>query len=137
MNFPSSLISKSVELLNEHAPKAVQYYSKASCMDLVVVGAATAIALYNLRSMVSNANPRHLNLPPKVPYSLPLFGHTLYVVFNANKFLDWCVAKYGDTFDLDLLGKTVTVAGGSIAEQVMKADAHKLSLEKGILTGKW
>ncbi|GAB5588579.1 hypothetical protein Unana1_03479 [Umbelopsis nana] len=134
MNFLSILISKSVELLNEHAPKAVQYYSKASCMDLVVVGAAAAIALYNLRSMVSNANPRHLNLPPKVPYSLPLFGHTLYVVFNANKFLDWCVAKYGDTFDLDLLGKTVTVAGGSIAEQVMKADAHKLSLEKGILT---
>lgn len=55
---------------------------------------------------------------------------------NANKFLDWCVANYGDTFDLDILGKTVTVAGGKVAEQVMKEDGHILSLEHGVLTGK-
>jgi hypothetical protein len=134
MNF-STLISKSVELINQHAPSVVRQYNQASRMDLVVIGAATAMVLYNLRSMVANAKTRHLNLPPKVAYSLPLLGHTLYMVVNANKFLDWCVANYGDTFDLDILGKTVTVAGGSIAEQAMKEDGDKLSLEHGVLTG--
>src|ERR1700752_4183829 len=126
MNF-SSLISKSIDLLNQHAPKAIQYYNQASRLDLLVVGTVTAMALYNLNSMITNSKYRHLNLPPKVAYSLPLFGHTLYMIINANKFLDWCVAKYGDTFDLNLLGNTITVAGGGIAEQVMKEDNDKLS----------
>lgn len=132
----STLISKSVELLNQHAPQVVQLYSRATPTDLAVVGAASALTLYNISSMINKAKYSHLNMPRKVAYSLPLLGHTLYMAVNANKFLDWCVANYGDTFDLDILGKTVTVAGGKVAEQVMKEDGHILSLEHGVLTGK-
>ncbi|CAO3661977.1 unnamed protein product [Umbelopsis ramanniana] len=130
----STLISKSVDLLNQHAPQVVQLYSRATPTDLAVVGAATALTVYNISSMINKAKYSHLNMPRKVAYSLPLLGHTLYMAVNANKFLDWCVANYGDTFDLDILGKTVTVAGGKIAEQVMKEDGHVLSLEHGVLT---
>lgn len=129
----STLISKSVELLDQYAPKALQYYNQASRLDIAVITAATTVVLYNLRSMINNSKYKNLNLPPKVSYSLPLFGHTLYMATFPNKFLDWCISKYGDTFDLELLGNTVTVAGGPIAEQVMKEDSSKLSLEHGVL----
>ncbi|KAI8068359.1 cytochrome P450 [Gongronella butleri] len=74
-----------------------------------------------------------LNLPPRVPYSLPLVGHSLYLAWDANRFIDWCTKKYGEVFDIDLFGGPVTIASGRAGEEVLKADPEYLSLEEGIL----
>jgi hypothetical protein len=109
-------------------------YQRSSRNELAFVGAATFLTLYNLSSYIKSKTQK-LNLPPTVPFALPLIGHTLYTILMPNKFIDWCNNKYGELYTLELLGKTVTVANGKCAEEAMKAEATDLSLEHGILRG--
>ncbi|KAF7721598.1 hypothetical protein EC973_004371 [Apophysomyces ossiformis] len=69
--------------------------------------------------------------PPKIPFSLPFFGHVLYIFIFSDRFIDWCTKTYGELFDIDLMSKTITVAAGQCALEVMKADHHVLSLPEG------
>ncbi|KAI8061955.1 cytochrome P450 [Thamnidium elegans] len=107
-------------------------YKRSTKNELMLVGAATFITLYNLSAYIK-AQRQKLHLPPTVPFSLPLFGHTLYLMAMPNKFLDWCNQKYGEIYNLDVNGKTVTVTNGKSAEEAMKADQDDLSLEHGIV----
>jgi cytochrome P450 len=108
------------------------FYNRSSRNELIVLGGATFLTLYNLATYIK-ASRQKLNLPPTVGYNLPIVGHSLYMLRNSNKFLDWCNEKYGEVYDLNLFGKTVTVTSGKSAEEVLKADSDKLSLEHGIL----
>lgn len=110
-------------------------YKRSTKNELMFVGAATFITLYNLSAYIK-AQRQKLNLPPAVPFSLPLFGHTLYLMIMPNKFLDWCNEKYGEVYNLDVNGKTVTVTNGKSSEEAMKANQEDLSLEHGIVRGK-
>lgn len=115
--------------------KLLNMYKRSSKNELMLIGAATFITLYNLSTYLK-AKRQRLNLPPTVPYSLPLFGHTLYMVYMPSKFLDWCNEKYGEIYNLNLQGKTMTITNGRIGEEAMKADAGDLSLDHGIVRGK-
>ncbi|KAI8885443.1 cytochrome P450 [Backusella circina FSU 941] len=108
------------------------FYKRSSRNELIFLGGATLLTLYNFAAYIK-ASRQKLNLPPTVGYNLPIVGHSLYMLANPHKFIDWCNDKYGEVYDLNLFGKTVTVASGRSAEEVLKADADKLSLEHGIL----
>jgi hypothetical protein len=109
-------------------------YKRASRNELIFVGAATFLALYNLKAYV-NAKRQKLNIPPAVPYSLPLLGHTLYLMISPFKFIDWCNKNYGEIYDINMLGKIITVTSKKCAEETFKADASDLSLGEGIVNG--
>ncbi|KAF1797439.1 cytochrome P450 [Mucor lusitanicus] len=96
------------------------------------VGAAAFLTLYNLKTYI-NAKRQKLNLPPYVPYGLPLIGHTLYLMASPFKFVDWCNKNYGEIYDINLLGKTVTVTSKKCAEETFKAETSDLSLNEGIV----
>ncbi|KAF7721458.1 hypothetical protein EC973_004660 [Apophysomyces ossiformis] len=108
-------------------------FHRLSSGETWILGILIFWAVYNLIEY-TGSNKQKLNLPPKAAYSLPLFGHTLYVVFNSSWFLDWCTKTYGEVFDLDLIGTTVTVAAGRCAEDVLKADPSDLSIVEGAIT---
>jgi hypothetical protein len=110
-------------------------YSRSSRSELYFLGAATFITLYNISAYIK-AKREKLNLPPSVPFSLPIVGHTLYLTFMPNKFMDWCNEKYGEVYNLDVLGKTVTVTNGLSAQEALKAEHSDLSLEHGVIRGK-
>lgn len=115
-------------------PQIVNFYNRSSRNELLVLSGATFITIYNLIGYIRERREK-LNLPPRVGYALPFFGHSLYLMFNAGKFLDWCQAKYGDLYDLTIFGSLITVASGRMGEEVLKADSEKLSIEEGILKG--
>lgn len=110
-------------------------YSRLSRNEVVFLGAASLFTIYNLLSYIKARYQKKYNLPPMVPLGLPVFGHSLYLMTFPNKFIDYCNGKYGELYNLNLLGKTVTIASGKCAEEVLKADHDDLSLEQGILKG--
>ncbi|KAI8640968.1 cytochrome P450 [Parasitella parasitica] len=112
----------------------VDFYKRSTRNELAFLGAATLLTAYNLVSYIKTRRQR-LNLPPTVPLSLPLVGHTLYMMTMSNKFIDWCNKNYGELYNLNFLGKQVTVASGKCAEEALKADQSDLSLEEGIVKG--
>jgi hypothetical protein len=132
---------------NGHIQKAVQLiqqlpvthwlsntYSQSTRNELTLIGTATFLTLYNFISYIKSKREK-LNLPPTVPFGLPLLGHTLYLAFFPKKFIDWCNSKYGEVYNIHHLGKLVTIASGRCAEEAMKAESSELSLEHGILRG--
>lgn len=114
--------------------KLEEFYKRASRNELMFVGAAAFLTLYNLKTYI-NAKRQKLNLPPYVPYGLPLIGHTLYLMASPFKFVDWCNKNYGEIYDINLLGKTVTVTSKKCAEETFKAETSDLSLNEGIVNG--
>ncbi|GAN03790.1 cytochrome p450 superfamily protein [Mucor ambiguus] len=114
------------------AHKLEEFYKRASRNELMFVGAAAFLTLYNLKAYI-NAKRQKLNLPPYVPYGLPLLGHTLYLMASPFKFVDWCNKNYGEIYDINLLGKTVTVTSKKCAEETFKAESSDLSLNEGIV----
>ncbi|KAI8982138.1 cytochrome P450 [Mycotypha africana] len=107
-------------------------YRRSSRNELIFIGTATFLTLYNLSSYIKTKCQK-LNAPPTVPFSLPLIGHTLYTTFMPYKFLDWCDKRYGEIYNLHLLGQTVTVANGKCGEETLKAERDDLSLEHGVV----
>ncbi|RHZ70121.1 hypothetical protein Glove_275g15 [Diversispora epigaea] len=72
-------------------------------------------------------NPRvNKNEPPMVPYKFPIIGHTLDYFFNAENFLAECRQKYGDPFNIYVLGQVNTIAGNEIAQEVYNTDVFNL-----------
>ncbi|KAI7895834.1 cytochrome P450 [Mucor mucedo] len=112
--------------------KLTDMYKRSSKNELLFIGAATYIALYNFSAYIKEKRQK-LNNPPAVPYGLPIFGHSLYLIFFPGKFMDWCNEKYGEMYNLNLRGKTVTVVGGKSGEESMKSDATELSLSDAIV----
>ncbi|KAI8378869.1 cytochrome P450 [Choanephora cucurbitarum] len=110
----------------------IKICSNSSRKELAVLGTASFLTLYNLIRYIRERREK-LNLPPKVPFSLPLIGHTLYLSLASNRFLDLCADRYGEIFRIDYLGQTMTVVNGRCAEEAMKADSADLSLEFGVL----
>jgi hypothetical protein len=110
------------------------FYQRSSRNELAFVGAATFLTLYNISSYIQSKRQK-LNLPPTVPFALPLIGHQLYAMLMPNKFIDWCNNTYGEIYTLQLFGNPVTVVNGKCGEQALKAEASDLSLEHGILRG--
>ncbi|RCI04694.1 hypothetical protein CU098_006242 [Rhizopus stolonifer] len=130
----STPIQAAIDLV-QRAPaiqKLVDVYSHSSRNEVAVMSAISFFTLYRLIGFLKSATEKR-NLPPKVPFSLPIVGHTLFVMLWPNQFLDWCNDKYGEIYRLDYLGKTVTVTNGKCAEQSLKADSSELSIEHGIL----
>ncbi|KAG2200076.1 hypothetical protein INT47_007721 [Mucor saturninus] len=112
--------------------KLIHMYKRSSKNELLFIGTATFITLYNLSAYLK-VKRQKLNSPPTVPYSLPLFGHNLYMMFMPSKFLDWCNERYGEIYNLNLQGKTMTITNGKLGEEAMKANAEDLSLDHGIV----
>lgn len=127
-------IQRAVELLQPKLDTLLRLYRRSSRTELALIGGATLLTLYNLRNYI-RAKRQKLNLPPRVGYSLPIFGHLLYILRDPNGFLDWCADNYGEVFDLDLMTATVTVTAGRSAEEMLKAPSDQLSLEEGVLKG--
>ncbi|CAG8521191.1 4426_t:CDS:10, partial [Diversispora eburnea] len=68
------------------------------------------------------------NEPPMVPYKIPIIGHTLDYLFNADKFLAECRQQYGDPFNIYVFGQVYTIAGNEIAHEVYKqSDSFSLA----------
>ncbi|RHZ44590.1 hypothetical protein Glove_718g34 [Diversispora epigaea] len=61
------------------------------------------------------------NEPPLIPYKIPIIGHTLDYLFNAENFLAECRQKYGDPFSVYIFGQVTTIAGNEIAHEVYAA----------------
>lgn len=131
-------IHNAVQLIKQFpvTHKLTDMYKRSSKNELMFIGAATFIALYNLSAYL-NTKRQKLNLPPTVPYGLPLVGHSLYLMFMPSKFLDWCNKNYGEVYNLNVLGKIMTVASGKSAEEAMKSDTADLSLDHGVVRGKF
>ncbi|KAF7723855.1 hypothetical protein EC973_001581 [Apophysomyces ossiformis] len=114
------------------ASKVYQWKSSRNLLSLAI---PVAYSLYIVISC-SKSRQQHKKSPPKVAFSLPLFGHNLYMLFFSSRFLDWCTETYGELFDLNLMGKTVTIASGQCALEVLKADHRVLSTVEGTIIGK-
>ncbi|KAI8879133.1 cytochrome P450 [Backusella circina FSU 941] len=97
----------------------------------VIVGLA-ALTLYNLTTYI-NSRRQKLNKPPVVAYKLPIIGHSLYMMWNHNKFIDWCTKKYGELYTVNIMGKTITIARGKAAEEALKSSCEDLSLHHGVI----
>lgn len=131
-------IQKAIDIIQNTSayPLLHNFYKRSSRNELLFVGGATFLTLYNLISYLKSKRQK-LNLPPRVAYGLPLLGHLPYLLYDGSRFLDWCVDKYGDVFDLSLPGGVITVTSGRSAEEALKASAEDLSLEHGVLQGKY
>ncbi|KAI8877267.1 cytochrome P450 [Backusella circina FSU 941] len=90
------------------------------------------LTLYNASSFVKSRFKR-LNEPPTIPFSLPIVGHTLYMILGHNKFIDWCSKNYGDMYSLNLFGEKVTVTGGKAGEETLKAPREDISIHQGVI----
>ncbi|KAI8343826.1 cytochrome P450 [Blakeslea trispora] len=112
--------------------RLMKMYSNATQKELVFLGAAAFVTIHSLIGLIKQQREK-LNLPPKVPFSLPFVGHTPYLLLASNRFLDFCIERYGEIFQIDHLGQTITVTSGRCAEEAMKANTDDLSVEHGIL----
>jgi hypothetical protein len=104
--------------------------------ERIFVGVASFITVYNLMGYIKEKR-QNLNLPPKVPFGLPLVGHLPYLLFMPNKFIDWCNAKYGEAYTINNFGKPTTIVNGSLAREALKADSSDLSMEEGTVKRKF
>ncbi|KAI8142586.1 cytochrome P450 [Fennellomyces sp. T-0311] len=112
--------------------KCLHFYRHSTRNELLVLGGATFLTVYNFISYIK-ARREKLNLPPRVGYAFPLLGHLPYLLYDSNRFLDWCSQKYGDLYDINIAGSITTVASGHSAEEALKAVHEDLSLEEGVL----
>ncbi|CAG8468068.1 10533_t:CDS:10 [Diversispora eburnea] len=66
------------------------------------------------------------NEPPMVPYKIPIIGHTLDYLLNAENFLAECRQKYGDPFNIYVFGQVNTIAGNETIHEVYDSDTFNL-----------
>ncbi|CAG8468734.1 1517_t:CDS:10 [Diversispora eburnea] len=66
------------------------------------------------------------NDPPMVPYKIPIIGHTIDYLFNAENFFAECRQKYGDPFNIYVFGQVITIAGNEIAHEVFRSETFSL-----------
>ncbi|KAI9315675.1 cytochrome P450, partial [Dichotomocladium elegans] len=127
-------IEKAVRLVQNTSiyPVLNAFYQRSTRNELIFVGAAAFLTLYNLSGYIKEKR-RKLYSPPLAGYGWPLLGHIPYMLYDSSRFLDWCATKYGDVFDLKMGRSLVTVTTGASGEEVLKATHEDLSLEHGIL----
>jgi hypothetical protein len=77
-----------------------------------------------------------LNLPPNVPYDLPFVGHMPYMTIMPNKFVDWCNKTYEEASTINILGKSITLVSGELAQEALQVDYLDLSVREGTVKGK-
>ncbi|KAI9473413.1 MAG: cytochrome P450 [Benjaminiella poitrasii] len=128
-------IQSAIQAIQQRIPATVahkleDFYKRTSRNELIFVGAATFLTVYNLAKYIK-AKRQKLNLPPAVPFGLPFLGHVLYLTFMPNKFVDWCNKNYGEIYSLNILGRHTIVTNGKCAEEFMKADINVLSMDQG------
>ncbi|KAI9028849.1 cytochrome P450 [Phycomyces nitens] len=128
----SNPIESLLGVLNNISPRAVSMLQSATRTELILYGGTAFYTVYNLVQYIKN-KPEKYNKPPRVPFSLPLFGHSLYLFWDSHRFIDWCIAKYGEVYELSIMGKIVTVASGNSGQEALKAESSFLSLEEGII----
>jgi cytochrome P450 len=104
--------------------------NRLSKNEKTLLGGLALVTLYNLISFIKEKRQK-LNLPPYVPYGLPIFGHTFYMIFAHNRFIDWCNQKFGETYRLSMFGETIYVASGKAGEESMKASREDFSINDG------
>ncbi|RHZ60191.1 hypothetical protein Glove_357g5 [Diversispora epigaea] len=66
------------------------------------------------------------NEPPMVPYKIPIIGHTIDYLFNAENFLAECKKKYGDPFNIYVFGQVNTIAGNVTVHEVFRTEAFSM-----------
>ncbi|RHZ80793.1 hypothetical protein Glove_132g14 [Diversispora epigaea] len=71
------------------------------------------------------------NEPPMVPYKIPIIGHTIDFVFNADTFFSKCRKHYGDTFNLYVFSQVITIAGSEASQEIFKA-SDSFSLNEAV-----
>ncbi|KAG2210040.1 hypothetical protein INT47_003476 [Mucor saturninus] len=132
--FTYTSISKTVQIVKQILTNSrlANICKNSQKSDLVLIGAAMFITFYSLSDYFRVKTSR-LNLPPTVAYSLPFFGHNLYLMFMPSKFLDWCNNEYGEIYNLILQGKMMTITSGKLGEETLKADSEYLSIDQGIV----
>ncbi|CAG8583401.1 9232_t:CDS:10 [Diversispora eburnea] len=62
-----------------------------------------------------------------VRYKIPIIGHTLDYLLNAENFLAECRQQYGDPFNIYVFGQVFTIVGNEIAHETYHADIFSLS----------
>jgi hypothetical protein len=106
--------------------------NRLSRNEKTVIAGLAALTLYNLTTYIK-ARRQTLNEPPVVAYKLPLIGHSLYMMWDHYRFIDWCAQKYGELYTVSIMGKTITIAGGKAAEEALKSSREDLSLHHGVI----
>ncbi|KAG2235319.1 hypothetical protein INT48_007950 [Thamnidium elegans] len=127
-------IHKAVQLIRQLtvSHQLTDIYQSSSQKQLCLWGITMFFALHSTISYIKQKRQK-LNLPPIVPFGLPLIGHSLYLALMPHRYLDWCNKNYGELYDLNIRGKRVTIANGKMGEEVLKADTSELSLDDGLL----
>ncbi|KAL0087126.1 hypothetical protein F4703DRAFT_1550496 [Phycomyces blakesleeanus] len=130
-------ISRSIEtvlkIVNDISPRIASAYQTTTRNELILVGGAALFSVYNLVQYIKDKSTAKYYLPPRVPFALPLVGHSLYLLWDSNQFIDWCAKKYGEVYEISIMGKIVTVASGLSGQEALKADTDFLSLEEGVI----
>ncbi|KAJ2999619.1 Lanosterol 14-alpha-demethylase [Globomyces sp. JEL0801] len=86
----------------------IQSLDSSEIYSIVFIG-IISLVLYNV-AFKSKADP---NLPPMVPYTIPLVGSAIQYGINPIKFLEGCREKYGDCFTFLMFGRKLTFCLGS------------------------
>jgi hypothetical protein len=100
--------------------------------EKTLLAGLAVLSLYNFVSSVKSRFNR-LNEPPTIPYSLPIVGHTLYMAFGHNRFIDWCYKNYGEIYNLNLFGEKVTITSGKSGEETLKSSRDDISIHQGVM----
>ncbi|RHZ80794.1 hypothetical protein Glove_132g15 [Diversispora epigaea] len=91
------------------------YFSFETIQTLVVGFIVVYVILWIKKPRLSE------NEPPMVPYKIPIIGHTIDFLFNADTFFSKCRKHYGDTFNLYVFGRVITIAGSEASREIFKA----------------
>ncbi|CAG8604549.1 430_t:CDS:10, partial [Diversispora eburnea] len=91
------------------------YFSFETIQTLVVGFIVIYVILWIRKPRLSK------NEPPMIPYKIPIIGHTIDFVFNAETFFSECRKQYGDTFNIFVFGQVITVVGNKALREVFKA----------------
>ncbi|OZJ05603.1 hypothetical protein BZG36_01483 [Bifiguratus adelaidae] len=72
------------------------------------------------------------NLPPNVPYTLPIIGNTFEYFSDPHGFLRKVQERYGFPARIFVLGQKQTIVGKNMVREVMMAGDDKLSFSMGV-----
>ena len=63
-----------------------EWLRRSNRKEQLILSGATALLIYNIAGYLWSKR-RRLKLPPHAAYSLPIFGHSLYLMWNADQFI--------------------------------------------------
>ncbi|RUS26347.1 cytochrome P450 [Jimgerdemannia flammicorona] len=90
---------------------------------------------YVLMSFMRRLRAAKSNIP-LVPYSIPFVGHFIELISHPFEFLSKCREKYGDAFDVYMMGTTLTMVTGQTGYEILKAPeaamSHELAMDEAL-----